>query len=120
MQHAGSDPWAAGAAAARAPLLQQPPGIAPAAQGQPQHFSLGGKGGAREPRDFRVDSRAWGSNRHLDLIAAPDAYLVWHDRALGHLRGGRPDVRKLLLWAEGQTGEELAAKLEVEAERIWA
>ena len=148
-QHAGGDPWQAAEAAARAPLLQQPPGFAQApapaaaapdpwqaaaaaargaAQGQapllppgtgaaPQHFGIGGKG-LREPREFRVDNRAWGSNRQLDLVAAPDAYLVWHDRALGHLSSGRPDVRKLLLWAESQTREELEAKMESEAEQL--
>ena len=68
------------------PAADAPP--APAVQAQhfgmvpPQHFGIGGKG-PREPREFRVDNRAWGNNRPLDLVAAPDAYLVWHDFALG-------------------------------------
>ena len=51
-------------------------------------------------------------------MAAGDAYLVWHDRALGHLSRERPDVRKLLIWAEGQTEEMLAANAGVMAEQL--
>jgi hypothetical protein len=64
-----------------------------------------------QQRDFKVDNRSWGDNRRLDLVAAPDAYLVWRDRALGHLCRDRPDVRKLLVWAESQSKEELEGNL---------
>ena len=117
MQYAGTDPWQpvpGAAAASRAPLLQQPPGFAAAAPVQlPQHFSLDGKSGGRGyEREFRIDSRSWGNHRALDLAAAPEAFLVWRDRALGYLCRESPDVRKLLVWAEAQTKEGLAAGME--------
>ena len=114
------DPWAsfvAGQAAAPAPGVgpgshqwplqppgidvQQPPGIGV------QHFSIGTPKPQQPLRDFRVDNRSWGDNRRLDLVAAPEAYLVWRDRALGHLCRDRPDIRRLLVWAEAQSKEEL-------------
>jgi len=67
-----------------------------------------GGGGIDQPpglrqHPFSVMNRNWGDNRRLDLVAQPEGYLVWHDRALGHLAKDRMDVRKLLLWAERQT-----------------
>ena len=64
-----------------------------------------------QQRDFKVDNSSWGDNRRLDLVAAPDAYLVCRDRALGHLCRDRSDVRKLLVWAESQSKEELEGNL---------
>ena len=32
----------------------------------------------------------------------PEGYLAWRDRALGLIAAERPDVRKLLFWAESQ------------------
>ena len=40
----------------------------------------------------------------MDLVVTPEAYSTWRDRALGHLAKDRPDVRRLLLWAERQSG----------------
>jgi hypothetical protein len=82
-------------------------------------FSLGGMGGVRgELREFRIDGRAWNGHRNLELGAAPAVYLVWHDRALDHLSSGRPEVRKLLLWAEQRSQEELEVQLQGEAELL--
>jgi hypothetical protein len=87
--------------------------------GTAQHFNAGTPSNrARAPQQFKVDNRAWGQNKNLDLVAAGDAYLVWHDRALGHLSRERPDVRKLLIWAEGQTEEMLAANAGAMAEQL--
>ena len=97
------DPWRAGAAAAaQAQATSPPPGM----------------GFRAAPQQFRVDNRAWGQNKNLDLVAAGDAYLVWHDRALGHLSRERPDVRKLLIWAESQTEEMLVANVVAKAEQL--
>ena len=61
--------------------------------------------------EFRVDLRNW-KGTLLDQRAKPDSYLAWHDRALGALSGNRPDVRRLLLWAEQQeTPLDAAAEL---------
>ena len=122
------DPWAsfvAGQAAAPAPGVgpgshqwplqppgidvQQPPGIGV------QHFSIGTPKPQQPLRDFRVDNRSWGDSRRLDLVAAPEAYLVWRDRALGHLCRDRPDIRRLLVWAEAQSKEELESIAEAAA-----
>jgi hypothetical protein len=50
-----------------------------------------------------IINRDWGDNKRLDLIAQPEAFVTWRDRALGHLAKCRPDVRRLLIWAEKQT-----------------
>ena len=47
-----------------------------------------------------MTNRDWGDNKKLDLAGNQDAYDTWQDRALGHLAKDRPDVRRLLLWAE--------------------
>ena len=63
--------------------MLQPPGISPPAMpGPAQFYNIATP---RAPREFKVDHRSWGDNRRPDLVAAPDAYLVWRDRALGHL-----------------------------------
>ena len=53
---------------------------------------------------FKVHSRDWGDNKRLDLVSNPDGYKAWHDRAIDHLSllGQRPDVWRLLIWAEEQ------------------
>ena len=106
-----ADPWTArAAAAAQAPLPahMQPPGIAqaPAPAAPTQYFEIGSPP-RQQLRDFKVDNRSWGGSRRLDLVAAPEAFMVLRDRALGHLCRDRPDVRRLLVWAEGRTKEEL-------------
>ena len=108
---ARADPWQAGQAAAAAqapapaplPPQLQPPGITQAMPNSTQFYGIGTP--TPQQHDFKVDNRSWGDNRRLDLVAAPDAYLVWRDRALGHLCRDRPDVRKLLVWAESQSKE---------------
>ena len=57
-------------------------------------------------------NRNWGDNKRLDLIVQPEAYLTWHDRALGHLAKDRPNIWRLLLWAEKES-----KPIDVEAER---
>jgi hypothetical protein len=54
-------------------------------------------------RKYRVERKDWGDNRRLDLDIAPEGFVAWRERALGHLSMDRPDVRKLLLWAETRT-----------------
>ena len=97
------------------PPQMQPPGIAQAMPNSTQFYGIGAP--RPQQRDFKVDNRSWGDNRRLDLVAAPDAYLVWRDRALGHLCRDRPDVRKLLVWAESQSKEELGGNLAPGAEQ---
>ena len=41
----------------------------------------------------------------MDLLVPPEAYSTRRDRAFGQLGKDRPDVRRLLLWAERQHGE---------------
>ena len=83
------DPWAAAAAGPAAP-------VAPAAA----TGSSGSPGSA-----YRVNNRDWGDNKRLDLVTQPEGYMTWRDRALGHLCKDRPDVLKLLLWAEKEDAE---------------
>ncbi len=106
------DPWAAAAAA-------------PAQPGGPRHFEMntpggggggGGKGGYPYPREMRIDVRGWGTeNRKLDVTTTFDGFQVWKDRAMMFLSRERPDVRKLLSWAEAQTKETLDEGLVAQA-----
>ena len=32
-----------------------------------------------------MNGRNWGDHKKLDLLVRPDDFLVWRDRALGHL-----------------------------------
>ncbi len=108
------DAWAAAAAAADASQTQ--PGV-------PRHFDIntpaytgGGKGGAPYPREMRIDARGWASeNKKLDITTSFDAFQIWKDRAMMFLSRERPDVRRLLVWAETQTQETLAAGLVAQA-----
>ena len=78
--------------------------------------SLGGKGGYPYPREMRIDSRAWGSeNRKLDVATTFEGFQVWKDRAMMFLSRERPDVRKLLMWAETQSKESLEEGLAAQA-----
>ena len=89
LQAPGADAWAQAAAASHGRQPDAPPGMT--AQ---THCS---------PKPFSINNRDWGDNRRLDLVGTPDAYLTWRDRALGHVAKDRPDVRRLLLWAERQS-----------------
>jgi hypothetical protein len=40
----------------------------------------------------------------LDMDVNPEGFVAWRERTLGYLAADRPDVRKLLLWAERQPG----------------
>jgi hypothetical protein len=53
---------------------------------------------------YRVVHNNWGGHKLLDLDVNPDGFIAWRERALGSLTTDRPDVRKLLLWAERQSG----------------
>jgi hypothetical protein len=55
-------------------------------------------------RRYRVEYRNWGSHKHLDMDMSPEGFVAWRERALGFLAADRPDIRKLLLWAEAQPG----------------
>jgi hypothetical protein len=116
------DAWAAAAAAAAGASTTQP--------GGPRHFEIntpgytgggggfgGGKGGnpyPREPREMRLDARGWTSLK-LDVGVASDVFQVWKDRAMMFLSRDRPDVRKLLSWAETQSQETLEKNLVAQA-----
>jgi hypothetical protein len=97
------DPWAAAAAA-------------------PRHFDMstpgggggGGKGGSYPypPKEMRIDARSWGTeNRKLDVATSFEGFQVWKDRAMMFLSRERPDIRKLLTWAEAQSKDSLEAGL---------
>ncbi len=125
-QQAGSDPWAnfqPGAAA--------DPWSAGAA---PQHFNMGtpgdkggGKGGfggggfngggfGNGRQALRIDARAWGHDtKKLEVGSGFEAFQMWKARALMFLSRDRPDVRKLLTWAEAQTKEDVSTGLITEA-----
>ena len=104
------DAWAAAAAAPQQP--QQQPGE------QPRHSYMtpGGDGG--RPREMRLDARGWGASQpKLDIGVYFDSFQIWKDRALMFLSRERPDVRKLLSWAETQTKETLQDGLVARAPR---
>ena len=74
----------------------------------------GGKGGY--PREMRIDARAWGSeNRKLDVATTFEGFQVWKELAMMFLSRERPDVRKLLAWAETQSKETLEEGLAAQA-----
>jgi hypothetical protein len=54
-------------------------------------------------KKYKVDRKDWADNKRLDLDTQPDGFTAWRERALGFLSSDRPDVRKLLLWAEAQS-----------------
>jgi hypothetical protein len=97
------DPWAAAAAAAAA--ARQGAGL--------PHNPVPPAGPSTTPsmnppgldKRYRVDNKNWGGHRCLDLDANPEGFIAWRERALGHLSTARPDIRKLLLWAEQHAGE---------------
>ena len=102
------DPWAAGRAAAQS------------APGGPCHFDMstpgGGKGGGSPyPREMRIDQRSWGDHRKLDVGTSSEGFQVWKDRAMMFLSRERPDVRRLLTWAEAQSKDGLEAELASQA-----
>jgi hypothetical protein len=119
---AASDPWASAAGDPWSSASGGPPG---GPLGGPPSGPPGGPPGGpqmhridtpvhdptRRVHEYRVDNRAWGDNRRLDLITQPEGYLIWRDRALGHLSRDRPDVKRLLVWGEKQSAETLAVEL---------
>jgi hypothetical protein len=103
---AAADPWAAGR-------------LSPSA---PRHFDMGtpgdkggGKGAYAFPREMRIDQRSWGDHKKLDVGTTFDSFQVWKDRAMMFLSRERPDVRRLLTWAETQSKENLEADLPAQA-----
>ena len=70
-------------------------------------------GGAYPPpsgtRDLRIDNRSWNNNKQLEAGSGLEAFLVWKDRAMSYLSRDRPDVRRMLAWAEVQSREGLEA-----------
>jgi hypothetical protein len=74
----------------------------------------GGKG-APHQREMRIDGRSWGDSLKLDIGTSFEGFQVWKDRATMFLSRERPDVRRLLTWAESQSKEGLAAALLTQA-----
>ena len=112
---AAPDPWAAGRATA-AQSHGTPPGM------PPRHFDIGtpgdkggGKGAYPYPREMRIDQRSWGDHRKLDVGTSFEAFQVWKDRAMMFLSRERPDVRRLLTWAEAQSKDDLESDLAAQA-----
>ena len=123
---------------AQVSLPTPPPGVlSPDPWAQTASSSLGGAGqqgtstpsqipggavvaAGSHPRGMRfsVQDRNWGDNKKLDLIVTPEAYLTWRDRAIGHLAKDRPDIRRLLLWAEKQT-EVIDTNMEVKGSGVF-
>jgi hypothetical protein len=108
------DAWAAAAFAAAPPQPQHQPGE------QPRHSNMNFPGmDASRPREMRLDARGWGSNQpKLDIGVANDAFQIWRDRAMMFLSRERPDVRKLLSWAETCTKETLRDGLAAQAAHL--
>ena len=113
------DPWTSFMAATQG-MQQGTHGVAAgaaaaAAAGATGAMASGFDGAAGgSTRALNIMNRDWGNdNKRLDLVVKPEEYLTWHDRALGHLAKNRPDIRRLLLWAERQTGmiDEAAEKV---------
>ncbi len=106
------DAWAASRAAATA---QESPGVQ-------RHFDMstpgGGAGRGAYPREMRIDARGWGDHRKLDVGTSCDGFQIWKDRALGFLTRERPDIRKLLMWAETQSKDGLEVELTAHAARL--
>ncbi len=67
------------------------------------------------PREMHIDQRSWGDHRKLDVGTSFEGFQVWKDRAMMFLSRERPDIRKLLTWAEGQSKDSLEADLPVQA-----
>ena len=70
-----------------------------------------------------MDTRSWGGHRKLYSPSAPAAYKTWRQRALDYLSRDcdgfiRGDVRRLLLWAEKQPDEIIAAAAEAGAAAV--
>jgi hypothetical protein len=93
----------------------------PGTFGDPRHFDMstpgggGGKGGHQYPREMRIDQRSWGDHRKLDVGTSFEGFQVWKDRAMMFLSRERPDVRRLLTWAETQSKDSLEADLHAQA-----
>jgi hypothetical protein len=101
------DPWAAAAAALHRPGAGagSPPGATPTAP--TAHGGGGAYAGPAPPgieSRYRVVHKNWGGHKLLDLDVNPDGFIAWRERALGFLTTDRPDIRRLLLWAERQGG----------------
>ncbi len=107
------DAWAAAASAQT--FAPQQPG------GEPQRHSYmnpPGYDGGR-PREMRLDARGWGSSQpKLDIGVATDTFQIWKDRAMMFLSRDRPDVRRLLSWAETHTKETLQSGLAAQAAHL--
>ena len=72
------------------------------------------EGSKKEAKAYRVENRNWGDQRKLDLIGNKDGFAVWKERAISHLVQGRPEILKLLNWAEKKK-ESIKEKDEEEA-----
>jgi hypothetical protein len=64
---------------------------------------------------MRIDARSWGDHRKLDVATTFEGFQVWKDRAMMFLSRERPDVRRLLTWAETQSKESLETDLSAQA-----
>jgi hypothetical protein len=53
---------------------------------------------------YRVVHKNWSGHKLLDLEVNPDGVIAWRERAFGFLITDRPDIRKLLVWAERKPG----------------
>ena len=70
----------------------------------------GGKGGYPYQKEMRIDARSW-TARKLDVATTFEGFQVWKDRAMMFLSRERPDVRRLLSWAETQSKDSLETDL---------
>ncbi len=106
------DAWAAGRAAQGPPAAPRPFDMGPPGDGG---GSGGGKGAYPYPREMRIDARSWGDHRKLDVGTSFEGFQVWKDRAMMFLSRERPDVRRLLTWAEAQSKDSLESELRTQA-----
>ena len=54
----------------------------------------------RDVTQVQCGPKRWTDQWKLDLDMKPEGFVAWRDRAFGDLAAERPDIRKLLLWAE--------------------
>jgi hypothetical protein len=86
------------------------------AQGQPAAWAR--PAGTTNTSPLRVDHRSWGDHRKLDVATTNEGFQIWKDRALVFLSRERPDIRRLLTWAETQGKEGLEADLAAQAAQL--
>ena len=88
------DPWSAGAAVS--PMTTQ----SRKEECRPRKVKHRGFRHKRDVTQVQCGPTRWTDHWNLDLEMKPEGSVAWRDRAFGDFAAERPDIRKLLLWAE--------------------